>query len=83
MATDARQVCLSLLDLLFAERYLCAKLSQHSQRLKVEEIGPFNLTLPVRVQSSKLGQNLLLLFIGQIFIRLLLGDKVAVLEQLV
>lgn len=34
---------------LIAEHYLCAKLSQHCQRLKVEEIRPFNLTLPVRV----------------------------------
>lgn len=63
--------------------YLGAKLPQHCQSFKVEEIRPFNMTLLLRIQSCKLGQNFLLLLISQVLIKLLLGCIVAVLQQLI
>lgn len=64
-------------------RYLCAKLPQHGQGLKVQEVGPLDLTLFLRVQCSELGQDFLLLFVGQVFVELLLGHEVTILQQLV
>lgn len=63
--------------------YLCPKLPQHCQRLKVEEVRPFNVTFLLRIKRCKLGQDFLLLFISQVLIKLLLRYKVAVLQQLI
>lgn len=63
--------------------YLCAKLPQHCKRFKVQEVRPFNVTLLLRIQRCKLSQNFLLLLICQVLIKLLLGCKVAVLQQLI
>lgn len=63
--------------------YLCTKLSQYCQRLVVQEVGPLDVTLLLGIKRCKLGQNLLLLFISQVLIKLLLGCKVTVLQQLI
>lgn len=63
--------------------YLCAKLPQNCQGLKVEEVRPFDVTLLLGIQRRKLGQDLLFLLISQVLLKLLLGHKVAVLQQLV
>lgn len=63
--------------------YLCAKLPQHCKRFKVQEVRPFNVTLLLRIQCCELSQNFLLLLICQVLFKLLLGRKVAVLQQLI
>lgn len=85
LSIDIVQLYIDVQQLLVVERssHLCAELLQHCQGLKVEEVGPLDVTLLLRIQSGELGQDFLLLVVAQVFVELLLGGEVTVLQQLV